>query len=73
LRFIKAKAPKGTDVLDRFIKWNEFSCFKKNIISTIYLKDIEELIDDKLQKRIDKVIHTSQKEILVQKKHVGKK
>ena len=66
---------KGTGRFGPFIKWNGIfiNVSKKYNFDTLSQSDIEELIEDKLQKNIDKVIHNWESEgILVQKARWGR-
>jgi DNA topoisomerase I len=66
---------KGTGRFGPFIKWNGtfINVSKKYNFDNLSQKDIEELIEDKLQKNIDKVIHNWETEgILVQKARWGR-
>jgi DNA topoisomerase I len=66
---------KGTGRFGPFIKWNGIfiNVSKKYNFSNLSQQDIEELIEDKLQKNIDKVIHNWESEgILVQKARWGR-
>ena len=66
---------KGTGRFGPFIKWNGIfiNVSKKYNFDDLSQKDIEELIEDKLQKNIDKVIHNWEAEgILVQKARWGR-
>ncbi len=66
---------KGTGRFGPFIKWNGvfINVSKKYNFDNLSQSDIEELIEDKLQKNIDKVIHDWKEEgILVQKARWGR-
>ena len=66
---------KGTGRFGPFIKWNGIfiNVSKKYNFDNLSQNDIEELIEDKLQKNIDKVIHNWEAEgILVQKARWGR-
>jgi DNA topoisomerase-1 len=66
---------KGTGRFGPFIKWNGtfINVSKKYNFDNLSQNDIEELIEDKLQKNIDKVIHNWETEgILVQKARWGR-
>lgn len=66
---------KGTGRFGPFIKWNGIfiNVSKKYNFGDLSQSDIEELIEDKLQKNIDKVIHNWEAEgILVQKARWGR-
>ncbi|MBY0487367.1 MAG: type I DNA topoisomerase [Flavobacteriaceae bacterium] len=66
---------KGTGRFGSFIKWNGIfiNVSKKYNFDNLSQNDIEELIEDKLQKNIDKVIHNWEAEgILVQKARWGR-
>ncbi|MFM9826888.1 type I DNA topoisomerase [Flavobacterium sp.] len=66
---------KGTGRFGPFIKWNSIfiNVSKKYNFDNLSQSDIEELIEDKLQKNIDKVIHNWETEgILVQKARWGR-
>ncbi len=66
---------KGTGRFGPFIKWNSIfiNVSKKYNFDTLSQNDIEELIEDKLQKNIDKVIHNWEAEgILVLKARWGR-
>jgi DNA topoisomerase-1 len=66
---------KGTGRFGPFIKWNGvfINVSKKYNFDNLSQNDIEELIEDKLQKNIDKVIHDWKEEgILVQKARWGR-
>lgn len=66
---------KGTGRFGPFIKWNGIfiNVSKKYNFDNLSQSDIEELIEDKLQKNIDKVIHNWEAEgILVQKARWGR-
>ena len=66
---------KGTGRFGPFIKWNGIfiNVSKKYNFDNLSQTDIEELIEDKLQKNIDKVIHNWESEgILVQKARWGR-
>ncbi|MBC7494037.1 MAG: type I DNA topoisomerase [Flavobacterium sp.] len=66
---------KGTGRFGPFIKWNNIfiNVSKKYNFDNLSQDDIEELIDDKLQKNIDKVLHNWQEEgILVEKARWGR-
>jgi DNA topoisomerase-1 len=66
---------KGTGRFGPFIKWNGIfiNVSKKYNFGDLSQSDIEELIEDKLQKNIDKVIHNWETEgILVQKARWGR-
>ncbi len=66
---------KGTGRFGPFIKWNGIfiNVSTKYNFDNLSQKDIEELIEDKLQKNIDKVIHNWETEgILVQKARWGR-
>jgi len=66
---------KGTGRFGPFIKWNGIfiNVSKKYNFDNLSQNDIEELIEDKLQKNIDKVIHNWEEEgILVQKARWGR-
>lgn len=66
---------KGTGRFGPFIKWNGIfiNVSKKYNFDNLSQSDIEELIEDKLQKNIDKVIHNWEDEgILVQKARWGR-
>ena len=66
---------KGTGRFGPFIKWNGvfINVSKKYNFDHLSQNDIEALIDDKLQKNIDKVIHNWEAEgILVQKARWGR-
>jgi DNA topoisomerase-1 len=66
---------KGTGRFGPFIKWNGIfiNVSKKYSFDNLSQSDIEELIEDKLQKNIDKVIHNWEAEgILVQKARWGR-
>ncbi len=66
---------KGTGRFGPFIKWNGIfiNVSRKYNFDNLSQKDIEELIEDKLQKNIDKVIHNWEAEgILVQKARWGR-
>jgi DNA topoisomerase-1 len=82
---IKADAPiatykgegvqKGTGRFGPFIKWDGMfiNVNKKYDFDNLSQKDIEELIDDKIQKNIDKVLHDWKEEgILVEKARWGR-
>ncbi|MFT6748143.1 MAG: DNA topoisomerase-1 [Flavobacterium sp.] len=82
---IKADAPiatykgegvqKGTGRFGPFIKWDGMfiNVNKKYDFDNLSQKDIEELIDDKIQKNIDKVLHEWKEEgILVEKARWGR-
>jgi DNA topoisomerase-1 len=82
---IKADAPiatykgegvqKGTGRFGPFIKWDGMfiNVNKKYDFDNLSQKDIEELIDDKIQKNIDKVLHNWKDEgILVEKARWGR-
>ena len=66
---------KGTGRFGPFIKWNGMfiNVSKKYNFDKLSQSDVAELIEDKLQKNIDKVIHNWEEEgILVQKARWGK-
>ena len=66
---------KGTGRFGPFIKWDGvfINVSKKYNFENLSQSDIEELIEDKLQKNIDKVIHNWEEEgILVQKARWGR-
>ena len=66
---------KGTGRFGPFIKWNGIfiNVSKKYNFDNLSQSDVAELIEDKLQKNIDKVIHNWEEEgILVQKARWGK-
>ena len=66
---------KGTGRFGPFIKWDGIfiNVSKKYNFDNLSQSDIEELIEDKLQKNIDKVIHDWKEEgILVQKARWGR-
>ena len=66
---------KGTGRFGPFIKWNNIfiNVSKKYNFDDLSQQDVEDLIEDKLQKNIDKVIHNWQEEgILVQKARWGR-
>jgi len=66
---------KGTGRFGPFIKWNGIfiNVSKKYNFDNLSQSDIEELIEDKIQKNIDKVIHNWEEEgILVQKARWGR-
>ncbi|RZK12835.1 MAG: type I DNA topoisomerase [Flavobacterium sp.] len=66
---------KGTGRFGPFIKWNGIfiNVSKKYNFDNLSQSDIEELIEDKIQKNIDKVIHNWEAEgILVQKARWGR-
>lgn len=66
---------KGTGRFGPFIKWNGIfiNVSKKYNFENLSQSDVAELIEDKLQKNIDKVIHNWEEEgILVQKARWGK-
>jgi DNA topoisomerase-1 len=66
---------KGTGRFGPFIKWNGMfiNVSKKYNFDNLSQADVAELIEDKLQKNIDKVIHNWEEEgILVQKARWGK-
>jgi DNA topoisomerase-1 len=66
---------KGTGRFGPFIKWNGMfiNVSKKYNFDNLSQSDVAELIEDKLQKNIDKVIHNWEEEgILVQKARWGK-
>jgi DNA topoisomerase-1 len=66
---------KGTGRFGPFIKWNGIfiNVSKKYNFDNLSQNDIEELIEDKIQKNIDKVIHNWEAEgILVQKARWGR-
>jgi DNA topoisomerase-1 len=66
---------KGTGRFGPFIKWNSIfiNVSKKYNFDTLSQNDIEELIEEKLQKNIDKVIHNWETEgILVLKARWGR-
>lgn len=66
---------KGAGRFGPFIKWNGIfiNVSRKYNFDNLSQKDIEELIEDKLQKNIDKVIHNWEAEgILVQKARWGR-
>jgi len=66
---------KGTGRFGPFIKWNGIfiNVSKKYNIDNLSQADVAELIEDKLQKNIDKVIHNWEEEgILVQKARWGR-
>ena len=66
---------KGTGRFGPFIKWNGIfiNVRRKYNFDNLSQKDIEELIEDKIQKEIDKVIHNWEAEgILVQKARWGR-
>lgn len=66
---------KGTGRFGPFIKWNGIfiNVSKKYNFDNLSQSDIQELIEDKLQKNIDKVIHDWKEEgILVEKARWGK-
>ncbi|MFC6096940.1 type I DNA topoisomerase [Flavobacterium qiangtangense] len=66
---------KGTGRFGPFIKWNGIfiNVAKKYNFDNLSQSDIEELIEDKIQKNIDKVIHNWEEEgILVQKARWGR-
>ena len=66
---------KGTGRFGPFIKWNNIfiNVSKKYNFENLSQQDVEDLIEDKLQKNIDKVIHNWEEEgILVQKARWGR-
>jgi len=66
---------KGTGRFGPFIKWNGIfiNVSKKYNFDNLSQSDIEELIEDKLQKNIDKVLHNWEEEgILVEKARWGR-
>ena len=66
---------KGTGRFGPFIKWNNtfINISKKYNFDNLSQQDIEELIEDKLQKNIDKVLHHWKEEgILVEKARWGR-
>ena len=66
---------KGTGRFGPFIKWNGtfINVNKKYNFDNLSQQDIEELIDDKIQKNIDKVLHNWEAEgILVEKARWGR-
>jgi DNA topoisomerase I len=66
---------KGTGRFGPFIKWNGvfINVSKKYNFDNLSQKDIEELIEDKLQKNIDKVIHNWESEgIIIEKARWGR-
>ncbi len=66
---------KGTGRFGPFIKWNGIfiNVSKKYDFNDLSQNDIQELIDDKLQKNIDKVLHNWESEgILVEKARWGR-
>jgi DNA topoisomerase-1 len=66
---------KGVGRFGPFIKWNGLfiNVSKKYNFDNLSQKDVEELIEDKLQKEIDKVIHDWKEEgILVEKARWGR-
>ncbi len=66
---------KGTGRFGPFIKWNGIfiNVSKKYDFNSLSQTDVQELIEDKLQKNIDKVIHDWKEEgILVEKARWGK-
>ncbi len=66
---------KGTGRFGPFIKWNGvfINVSKKYNFDNLSQQDIEELIEDKLQKNIDKVLHNWESEgILVEKARWGR-
>ena len=66
---------KGTGRFGPFIKWNNIfiNVSKKYNFDDLTQQDVEDLIEDKLQKNIDKVIHNWEEEgILVQKARWGR-
>jgi len=66
---------KGTGRFGPFIKWNGIfiNVSKKYNFDNLSQSDIEELIEDKIQKNIDKIIHNWEDEgILVQKARWGR-
>jgi DNA topoisomerase-1 len=66
---------KGTGRFGPFIKWNSIfiNVSKKYNFENLSQQDVEDLIEDKLQKNIDKVIHNWEEEgILVQKARWGR-
>lgn len=66
---------KGTGRFGPFIKWSNvfINVSKKYNFNNLSQQDIEELIDDKLQKNIDKVLHNWQEEgIIVEKARWGR-
>ena len=66
---------KGTGRFGPFIKWNGtfINVSKKYNFDNLSQQDIEELIDDKIQKNIDKVLHNWETEgILVEKARWGR-
>ncbi len=66
---------KGVGRFGPFIKWNGLfiNVSKKYNFDSLSQKDVEELIEDKLQKEIDKVIHDWKEEgILVEKARWGR-
>jgi DNA topoisomerase-1 len=64
---------KGVGRFGPFIKWNGLfvNVSKKYNFDNLSQQDVEELIEDKLQKNIDKVLHNWEEEGILVEKHVG--
>jgi DNA topoisomerase-1 len=74
LHFIKESVQKSVGRFGPFIKWNSLfiNVSKKYDFDNLSQADIETLIEDKLQKNIDKVLHNWEEEgILVEKTRWG--